>query len=354
MLTMHADHLRKISTSIFVAAGVNEEKAGQVSQIIVDNCLYGHDSHGMACVPRFVEDVETGKIHPDAKPTVVRNGPGAAIVDGHRGFGQLTMEHSMQLAIQIASQQAIGAVAVMNCNHIGMLWSYAKTAAENGMVSFIWCVCGPDGGGGVMAPYGGAKTAIGANPIAVGIPAGQCPPFVLDIATSVVSSGKVLWHGQQNKPIPEGWIIDQHGKPTTDPMELFGQGIRKIAGALLPMGGHKGFALGLASEIIGGVLTRYGTGNQSAFREGNGSMIITINVESFIPLSLFVDQVDQLLRYIKAIPTDQNTDEIFIPGELELRTYADREKNGIPVTEGLWGQLQEVAKKYSVGIGMSG
>lgn len=351
MLTLRADRLRQMSALMFVAAGADKDDAKEVSQIIVDNCLYGHDSHGMACVPRFIEDIETGKIQPDAKPTVKRNGPGAAIVDGHRGFGQLTMNHSMRLAMEIASQQTIGAVAVTNCNHIGMLWSYAKTAAENGMVTFIWCVCGPDGGGGVMAPYGGAKTAIGANPIAVGIPAGQCPPFVLDIATSVVAGGKVVWHSQQNKPIPQGWIIDEHGKHTTDPTKLFSHGIRKIAGALLPMGGHKGFALGLASEILGGVLTRYGTGNQSTFREGNGSMIIAINVDSFMPLTQFVDQVDDLLRYIKAIPTDENTDEIFIPGELELRTYVDREKNGIPITEGLWGKLQDVGKKYGVAIG---
>lgn len=350
MLTLGADRLRAMSTSLFVAAGADDKVAKELSRIIVDNCLYGHDSHGMACVPRFIDDIETGKIKPDTQPTIKRNGPGAAIVDGRRGFGQLTMNHAVQLAIQIASQQVISSVAVTDCNHIGMLWNYAKTAAENGMITLIWCVCGPDGGGGVMAPFGGAKTAIGPNPIAVGIPAGRCHPFVLDIATSVVAGGKVVWHIQQNKQIPYGWILDEDGKHTTDPTKLFRGGIREIAGALLPMGGHKGFSLGLASEILGGVLTGYGTGNMPEFREGNGSMIIAIDVKAFMPLVEFGEQVDSLLKYVKSVPTDDDTDEILIPGEIEFRTYAEREKNGIPITKGLWEKLQKVGQKYKVAV----
>ena len=351
MIIITAERMTDIGTRLFEEAGANHDTAARVSAEIVSNALHGHDSHGIALLPRFLEDIDLGKIRPQAEPTVEMKGSGLALVDGHRGFGQLTMLEAMATAIRMAEDQGTASVGVTDCNHVGMLWNYAHRAAEAGMVALIWCVSGTDGGGGVMAPFGGRRSAIGNNPHAIGIPAGRHRPMVLDISSSAVAGGKVVWYAQQNKPIPEGWIIDEAGRSTTDPAKLFqGGGFREMAGALLPMAGHKGFGLALAGEILAGILTGFGSNNLPDFREGNGAFIIAIDVKRFLPLDDLGAHVDAFFEYVKSTPTDDRTEEILIPGEIEHRTRAEREKSGIPVTDVVWGQLVERGQSVGVAV----
>ena len=351
MITIAAGHMIGIGTRLLERAGAAEAVAARVSTEIVSNALAGHDSHGITLLPRFLDDIDTGKIRPQAEPTVAMKGPGLALVDGHRGFGQLTMLEAMATAIRVAGDQGAASVSVTDCNHVGMLWNYAHSAAKAGVIGLIWCVSGPDGGGGVMAPFGGRRTAIGNNPLAIGIPAGRHQPMVLDISSSAVAGGKVVWYAQQGKSIPQGWIIDEDGRPTTDPTKLFqGDGFQQIAGALLPMAGHKGFGLALAGEILAGILSGYGSNNLSQYREGNGAFIVAIDVKFFLPPQVFGAQVDALFDYVKSIPTDDQTDEILIPGEIEQRTRAEREKAGIPVTEKIWAELVERGRSVGIAV----
>lgn len=349
MLVFSADKLRKSSVRLFEKMNVPHDIAQVVSNNIVENCLYGHDSHGLALVPRFIRDIETGKIKPEAKTEVIKKSAGTAWLDGHRGFGQVTMTDAMQTAIKIAKDTGVSAVTITNCNHVGILWTFARMAVEKGMIGMIWSESGPGGGGGLVAPYGGRKKAIGANPVAIGIPAGKLRPVVLDMSTSVVAGGKVALCAQQNKKIPLGWLLDENGNPTTDPNKLFKDGdIRVLAGALLPMAGYKGFGLGLAAEILGGVLTGYGTANNPDYKEGNGSFIVAVDVSKFVPAKEFGKKVDALLKYVKAVPADSETKEILIPGELEYRTREQRERAGIPVTDAVWTDITAMAKKLKV------
>jgi LDH2 family malate/lactate/ureidoglycolate dehydrogenase len=202
-----------------------------------------------------------------------------------------------------------------------------------------------------VAPFGGKKKAIGANPIGVGIPGGQKPPFVLDISTSVVAGGKVVLHAQEGRPIPYGWILDREGKPTTDPTKLFKPGdIGTCEGSLLPMAGYKGFGLGLAAEILGGILSGYGTSNDPDYREGNGGFITAIDVEKFMPSENFGQKTDDLFRYLKKIPATGQASEVLIPGELEFQAYRERMQNGIPINDVVWSRLVELAGKMHIPV----
>jgi len=349
MLMHSADQLREIAVRLFERVSVPEAAARQVSECIVENCLYGHDSHGMALLPRFIGDIETGKIRPDAAPVVTPRAPAAAVVDGRRGFGPLTMIEAMRTAIRLAETTGVAGVTVTQCNHVGILWAFAKMAADAGMIGTIWCVSGPKGGGGLVAPFGGIRKALGANPIAVAIPAGEMHPFVLDISTSVVAGGKVVLHAQHKKPIPPGWILDEDGRATTDPTKLFKNGdIRIVAGALLPMAGYKGFGLGLAAEMLGGILTGYGTAHRPDFREGNGCFITVVDVKKFVPFEEFTRNADALFRYVKSVPRDPRTQEILIPGEMEFRTRERREREGIPVNKEVWTMIMAAAERLGV------
>lgn len=348
MPVFSAEKLRKINVQLFAKVGVPHEVAEVVSNNIVENCLYGHDSHGMILIPRFIKDIKTGKIKPEAKTEVVKKSSCAAWIDGHRGFGQVTMTDAMNTAMETAKDTGVSVVIVTNCNHVGILWTFAKMPAEKGMIGMIWCVAGPEGGGGLVAPYGGKKKAIGANPMAVGIPAGQMKPLVLDMSTSAVAGGKILLYAQQNKKIPLGWMLDEEGNPTTDPNELLKGG--RLVGTLLPMAGYKGFGLGLIAEILGGLLTGYGASHMPDYREGQGVFIVIVDVKAFIPLDEFVKQVDALFRHVKAVPTDSETKEILIPGEIEYRTRKQRERDGIPVTDAVWADITAIDEKLNVSI----
>ena len=347
-----ADQLRDVSVRLLEKAGAPRDMAQVVANATVENCLYGHDSHGLTLIPRFLGDIEVGKIKPAARPAVSKTTAGTACIDGRRGFGQVTMIEAMKTAIAIARDPGVAAVTVTNCNHVGILWAFARTAAEKGMIGMIWCGSGPSGGGGLVAPYGGTKKAIGANPMAVGIPAGEMRPLVLDISTSAAAGGKVVLHAQQNKPIPLGWVLDEQGNPTTDPNKLFKPGgIGVVAGALLPMAGYKGFGLGMAAEMLGGILTGYGTSDDPNFQEGNGGFIVVVDVSKFVPLDEFGKKADAFFKYVKAVPTDAKTEEILIPGELEYRTCERRQREGIPVNDKVWAAMMAAAEKLGVSIG---
>ncbi len=348
MQVFSADKLRRLGVRLFEKTGVPHDVAQVVSNSIVESCLYGHDSHGMTLIPRFIKDIETGKIKPKARTEVVKKSVCAVWIDGHRGFGQVTMIDAMETAIEIAKDTGVSAVTVTNCNHVGILWTFAKMAAEKGMIGMIWCVSGPGGGGGLVAPYGGIKKAIGANPMAISIPAGGMRPLILDMSTSAVAGGKILLYAQQGKKIPSGWLLDEEGNPTTDPNELLKEG--RLVGTLLPMAGYKGFGLGLVAEILGGFLTGYGASHMPEYREGQGVFIMVVDIKTFIPLDEFGKQTDALFESVKAVPTNSETKEILIPGELEYRTREQRERDGIPVTDAVWADITAVAERLKVSL----
>jgi len=351
MPDLKIDYLRGIIEKLFVAARTPPETAKILTNEILQNCLFGHDTHGMMLVPRFLGHIESGKIKVDAQMEITRKTGAIALIDAHRGFGNLDLQSAMCTAMDIAGQFGISAVAMTNCNHVGMLWSAAKIPAEKGMVGLIWAVAGPEGGGGLVAPFGGKKRAIGANPLGIGIPAGRMRPFVLDISTSAAAGAKIFLYSEKGKKIPFGWLIDEHGKPTDDPNEFMKNG--RFHGALLPMAGYKGFGLGLTAEILGGILTGFGANHMiPGYVEGNGVFIVVADVSKFMPLEKFTGEVDKFLEYVKATPTDDATDEILIPGELEFNTRLEREKKGrLPVTDKIWNDIGNWAEKLNIDMG---
>jgi len=347
MPSVATDDVREMCVGLFEKAGAPRESAEAVTDGIIENCLCGHDTHGMTLVPRFLNNIETGRIIPDARAEVVRRSGAVALVDGHRGFGPLALKAAMAVAMEIADESGVAAVTVTNCNHVGILWTTARTAADEGMIAMIWCVSGPEGGGGLVAAPGGKGPAIGANPIAAGIPAGAMKPVIVDMSTSASSGGKVVLHAQQGRKIPLGWLLDGQGNPTTDPNELVKDG--KIVGTLLPAAGYKGFSLGLVAEILGGILTGYGANHRSDYREGQGVLIVVIDVKAFISPEEFRKETDELLGFIKTTPTDAETEEILIPGELEYRSREEKERCGrIPITDTVWDDLLAWARKLGV------
>ena len=240
--------------------------------------------------------------------------------------------------------------------HIGRVGAYGEQAASEGMVALGWV----HGTSALVAPFGGAARRLSTNPLFVAAPTGDPEaPFVVDMATPVIAEGKVRVALNRGAELPPGSIVDGDGRPSTDPHDFYGgdpPGSR-AQGALLPIGvtpdygaggdggvGHKGYALALIVDLLGGALTGVGYGGASA----NAFLFIAVDPERFVGLGPFEGELASLLDYVKQPPYAEGFDEILTPGEPERRRMAER-RDGIPLDDETWRQIAEAAA--SVGVG---
>ena len=337
-----ADQLRLVGQTIFEAAGATPAVAQRVSDSLVTNNLMGHDSHGAIRITAYLDKINQGQIVPQAQPAVVRETPSTALIDGHWAFGQVVAARGMEIAIAKAREQNISAVGLFHCPHIGRVGEYPAMAAQQGMIGITMCNSRPPGGN--TAPFGGRKPFFSTNPMALAVPAGEGPPLLLDFATSVVAEGKVRVARNRGERIPQGWIVDSDGHPSTDPQDLY------EGGALLPFGRHKGYGLALFIDILGGALTGTGCTSMPDYDEGNGTFMIVIDIQNFRPLEDFKAYVDQLFAATKEVPLAPGFEEILIPGEIEYRTLAQREREGIFVEDVTWAQIVDAGQGLGVDV----
>ena len=351
MPTITNQQLALISQKLLKAAGASDEEAEIVTRFLVNANLAGVDSHGV--VPNlviYVQGIRSGTIKTRAKIEVRAESPSTALIDGNWGFGQMACSKAMEVAIDKAGRTGVGAVGVFNCNHIGRLAEYTQMAVANDMIGFITANCEP-----YVAPYGGRTPVLGTNPLSYAIPSGHERAVVVDYATSAAAEGKVRAALLRGDQLPPGWIVDSRGYPSTNPADLYEPPLPperiKLAGALLPFGGYKGYGLGLVVDLLAGVLT--GAGSSQDMTSGwltNGVFMMALKIDSFVPLRDFKDQVDRLVKSIKDSPKAEGFEEILIPGEPETNERERRLREGIPISEKAWQPLVQACKEYGLDV----
>ncbi len=345
MPVVPASELEQMSFHIFRAVGASEEEADIVSKHLVIGNLTGHDSHGVALVPIYVENIRKGGVKPGAPMEIIRETPATALLDGNWGFGQVIAREATRIAIEKARLHAISAVGMQKVNHIGRLADYPLMAVREGMIGIM--VANGSGGGQAVTPWGGRARRLGTNPICIAVPNGTEAPICLDMATSVAAWGKVFVKKQRKEPIPEGWILNAEGVSSTDPQEYFGP----PEGVLLPLGGiagHKGYGLSFLVDVLGGILTGAGYSRENVTRFGNGTFLIVINIEVFRPLTDFITETQDLARYMKSAPLAPGFEEILYPGEIEQRRELVHLQKGIFVEDDTWNQLVNLIKELQL------
>jgi len=332
-----APHLHAISRNIFVAAGVSRHIAEDVSEILINANLAGHDSHGVLRIPSYLEGIENGSIRPSAEPTVLRETDNTLHIDGENGFGHYTARYATRRAIEKAKSERTCFATLIRTGHIGRLGEYGQAAAESGCIGII-TVGGGSKGSGRILPFGGALGSLGTNPISIGVPTGDDRPFLIDFATSMIANGKTYVATSENKDLPEGCVVDKHGNPTVK-TAAYNDG-----GNLLAFGRHKGYALSLFVALIGGLAGTFNiaTGHMS------GIHIQVIDVNAFTPLAEYQKGVRAFLDVIKATPPAQGFDEVFVPGDFEANSRARRLTNGIDIPDTIYQQLRACAEKWDV------
>ena len=209
--------LRAFLVDALAACGLNAADAATVAGAMLDADLTGSDAHGVFRLAGYVRDFKRGAFNPRAKVNVLERGPATALIDGDHAMGHVVMTYAANLAVELARQSGVGWVGARRSNHAGAGATYATIPLAHGMVGIYSAVSGSN----FMAPWGGAEPLLGTNPIAVGIPAGNEAPIMLDIATSVASNGAIRTYANEGRPLPVGWVISREdGEPITDGKRL--------------------------------------------------------------------------------------------------------------------------------------
>ena len=248
---MNIDHaaLKRLIHDIFAAAGSHHHEADRIAHYLTEANLVGHDSHGAIRVPKYVEWVRAGHLVPNQSLEIVSENEVMAVLDGRFGFGQVMGEEAMRLALDKSAKFGVSLVALRNAGHLGRIGDWAEMAARDGKVSIHFV--NTSGGGILVAPYGGTQRRLSADPIAAGVPVQGGPPIVVDLSTCIIAEGKIRVAANQGARVKEGCLLDGHGVPTTDPQAFYAS----PPGAILPLGGHKGFALGVLVEVLAGAIS---------------------------------------------------------------------------------------------------
>ncbi len=346
MPTLTTAALTQFTEALFQAAGVSPENAGIVARSLVDANLRGHDSHGVMRIPFYIGRLQDGGLDPQAQLIVEKESPSSLVCDGNWGLGQVVARDLMGRLIAKCETSAVACGTLRRSTHIGRLGEYAEMAAEKGYLAMI--MANNHGAAQRVAPVGGKRPRLGTNPICIGMPGGAAGPFVFDIGTSATAEGKVRVRKIAGQPVPLGWILDPEGKPTTDPNQLYGD----PPGTILPLGGdqaYKGFGLAFMIEMMCGGLS----GGQCAYPSppppvGNAAFFFVLNPEFFGGTEHLLCEVKNLEQYVRDVPLIDGVKEVFLPGDPERSVKAHRSVQGIPLDDGNWKALLDLATKLGV------
>lgn len=348
MVIKTAAQLDKLIREALLAAGADERNANRVAEALVLSTLRGVDTHGILHLPSYVEKIRDGEIVPTAWPQIRQEDATSALIAGNWTFGHVTAKYAMEAAIKKAESHNVAVVSAVQINHIGRLGEYAEIAAANGMLSIIWA-----GGFGaekpVAVPFGGRQPVLSTNPIGMGFPVGDGPSIVIDYATTVVAGSKVLTARDRNAQLPPGSIVDKDGNPSTDPIDYL------EGGSLLPFGEHKGYALMLAVEFFGRVLSGADAFSNEEKRGGpifrhSGVTMMVMKADLFQSLTDYSTRIKDLGNQIRSVPPAPGFEEVILPGDLETRAEAARGRDGIPIADALWERLEALAESLGISV----
>jgi uncharacterized oxidoreductase len=355
-IRVDVQHAIELITDIFKAKSCNDNEAKTIAERLAGSNLVGHDSHGIARVPRYVEWMEKGWVFPNLKPEIVIDAGAMGCLDAKQGFGQVAGEYAVDDGISRAKKHGVSVVGLRNSGHLGRIGDWAERAADADLISFHFVNVR---GSLLVAPFGGSDRRGSTSPLAIGIPSKDKDHIILDMATSTVAEGKVMVAQKGGKQLPHGALIDSTGKLTTNPEAMYGK-IRddevpnpdKGTGAITAFGLHKGSGINFMMEMLGGALT--GNGVCGALNEkerrqfSNGMLSIYIEVEKMVDFDYFRKEVESYAEFVRASKPSQNNDKVLIPGDKEISTKEERLKFGLPVPPLVWENIKQTANKLNV------
>ena len=333
----------RFASEAFLAAGLPTKDAATCAQLMARADLQGADGHGIFRLPQYIRRIKGGAVNVKPNVRVARDAAGMALVDGDNGMGHVVMSFAAETAIAKAKTAGAAWVGVTRSNHAGPASLYAAMPLEHDMVGLYLAV----GNANHMAPWGGLDLLLSTNPVAVAVP-GTDAPIVLDMATSVAAYGKVKTAAQRGETLPEGWMMDQEGKPLTDPA-------RAGEGLLVPIGGYKGYGLALVIGLLAGSLNGAALGSETVDFNADdttptntGHVIVALSISAFGEVDDFRRRVDKMVREIRRSKRMPGVDRVWLPGEQSRAKHEERSKLGVPVPAALRASLDRLAAELKI------
>ena len=357
ILFLPFEQVKNFIFDTFSKCGVPIEDSKICTEVLISSDLRGIESHGISRLRMYYDRLKKGLQKPITNIQIVRESLTTAVVDGNHGMGMVIGVKSMQIAIDKARQYGMGSVAVRNSTHFGIDGYYALMAVKADMIGMSFTNARP-----AVSPTFGTQPMLGTNPIAFGAPTDEECPFLFDAATSITQRGKIEVLAREEKPVPEGWVIDKNANSMKNADSILA-GLTTDKAALLPLGGinemtggHKGYGLSLMVEILSSALQNGAflqglsgydiDGNPAPFQVGH--FFMAININAFRPVIDFKKQLDNMIKLLKNSPKAAGLDRIYIAGEKEFETAKYNEKYGVPMLKKVIENLKKDGERIGV------
>jgi len=333
--------LEEFCVAALRACGLSEADARVTADVLVTTDTFGVFTHGTKSLRGYVRRVRAGGLKADAVPQIVAEGPAWAIVDGQSAIGMVTSVRAMNTAIEKAKTAGVAYVGVRNSCHFGAAGYYVNLAARADMIGMAMANDTPS-----MAVPGSRKGVLGTNPFAYAVPAGEEAPIFLDIASSAVAGGKIRIYQAQGRKVPDNWLVDTEGVPTTDPFAY------PFAGSLLPFAGHKGYGIAAMIETLAGVLSGAGMmwdvvswiDGEPSLPTQHGAAFLAMDVGAMMPIETFKGRVDKMIRDIRQAPKAKGAERIYLPGEIEWQHRRQALAQGLALPADVLTSLRGLAE----------
>lgn len=352
---MKSTELEAWTKAVFQHYGFSEKHASQAASVLISADLRGIDSHGVARLIGYVRLIEKGRINPNPEMKIIRETPSTATLDADAAVGLVSAPFAMKIAIEKAQNCGSGWVAISNSNHFGIAAYHAMMALQHDMIGFALTNASP-----LVTPAQGAERMLGTNPICVAVPADKEPPFVLDMATSAASNGKLEIAERLGKKIPEGWVVDKHGNSSNNPSELKNGGMVLTLGSDMDHGSYKGYGLSSFVDIFSGVLSgaNYGPWVPPFVSfldplpdlpgKGIGHFVGAWRIDGFRDAYEFKQNMDNWIQRFRSSTPKDPGNPVQIPGDNEAQQSVFRANNGIPLVEKVIADLTEIESKTQI------
>ena len=344
MVSVPNDMLLRYTTDVLKQYGMPENDAAYAADCLVQTTLWGIDSHGIIRLLIYSERLGNGALKPVPNIRVIKEFGSMALMDGDTCLGYIGARDAMKKAISLARQHGMGSVLMRNSNHFGAAGIYAREAAREGMIALVMSNTPVN-----MAAPGSKGPVLGNHPIAFAAPMFGDEPMVFDTCMSEVAGGKLLVAKEKGEKIPFGWAVDKDGNPTDDPAA-------GLAGAFLPLAGHKGYCFALMEEVMTGLLSGGVFMNDIGhlFKQPKETCHISHHMLVINPLALLEKEewesnMQELRKRVHETPM-RNDAKLIFPGEIETACDARRRNEGVPMTETLFASLNEVGKPFGLSM----
>ncbi|RDU38228.1 ureidoglycolate dehydrogenase [Neobacillus piezotolerans] len=332
-MRLSKEQLKNLISTKLQKAGLTEEHAAVVADVLAHADARGVHSHGAMRVEYYAERIAKGGINNNPDFTFEKTGPCTAVFDGDNGAGHVAAKVAMDEAIKMAKENGVAVVGVRRIGHSGALSYFVQQAVNENLIGISVCQSDP-----MVVPFGGSEPYYGTNPIAFAAPGKDGKHITFDMATTVQAWGKILHARSKNEPIPDTWAVDSNGEPTTDPFKV---------NALLPIAGPKGYGLMMMVDVLSGILLGLPFGNKvsSMYHDlteyrNLGQLHIVINPEFFTNLHAFQEGIATTMKDLNSIKPAPGFDQVSYPGQRSAEREKKYEEDGIEIVDHIYEYLK--------------